>query len=106
MDYAIYLPTCQPLGLFLDSDSKTCIEAVKYEAKKSPWRLINFVESVRHVTESSVGISFNWGHREANNSAHVFAKWSLSNSVYGSFDLGFSPSFVDLILEEAAQAFL
>ena len=100
MDHAIYLPTCQPPGLFLDSDSKTCIEAVKYEAKKSPWRLINFVESVRHVTESSVGISFNWGHREANNSAHVFAK------VYGSFDLGFSPSFVDLILEEAAQAFL
>ena len=70
-------------------------------------RLINFVKSVRPVTESSFGMSFNWVQKEANNATYVLSKWFLGNFVYGSFDLGFSPpSFVELILKEASQASL
>ena len=40
--------------------------------------------------------------REANVAAHVLAKWSLSNSYFGSFDVGLGPScFVSIIRDEA-----
>ena len=48
---------------------------------------------------------FNWVHREANQIAHVLAKWSLSQSFFfGYFDVGFGPlSFVNVILTEKSQ---
>ena len=48
--------------------------------------------------------SVSWVNREANRVAHSLARWSMLNSVFGSFDLGNSPSaFANVILEEACQ---
>ena len=57
--------------IIIESNSKSWIEAIKDAADQSPWRLINFVESARQAAESSVGMSFNWVYREANNVAHA-----------------------------------
>ena len=56
--------------IIIESDSKSCIEAIKAGADQSPWRLTDFVESARQAAESSVGM-FNWVHMEANNVANV-----------------------------------
>ena len=76
--------------IIIESNSKSWIEAIKDAADQSPWRLINFVESARQAAESSVGMSFNWVCRIVNNAAHELTKWSLNNSVYGSFNMGHS----------------
>ena len=40
--------------------------------------------------------------RDANVAAHALAKWSLSNSYFGSFDVGLGPScFVSVVRAEA-----
>ena len=46
--------------------------------------------------------TFSWVARNENVAAHVLAKWSLSNSYYGSFDVGLGPScFVSVVRAEA-----
>ena len=86
----------------IDSDCKVCIDAIRAGGKEIPWRLVNFVNSVKNVFRDSDHVFFNWVHREANQVAHVLANWSLSQSFFGSFDMGFGPpSFVDVILDEA-----
>ena len=48
-----------------------------------------------------VFVGFN---HEVNRAAHSLARWFMFNSVFGSFDLGNSPSaFANVILEEACQ---
>ena len=89
----------------IESDCKVCIDAIRADGKESPWRLVNFVDSVKNVIRDFDNVYFNWVHREANLAAHVLANWSLSQSFFGSFDMGFGhPSFVDVILDEAVQA--
>ncbi|KAK9993695.1 hypothetical protein SO802_023398 [Lithocarpus litseifolius] len=89
----------------IESDCKVCIDAINSGGNLVPWRLLNFVESVKYVISGYNHVSFNWVHREANKAAHVLANWSLNQSLFGSFDLGFGPpSFVNVILAEASQS--
>ena len=89
----------------IESDCKVCIDAIRVGGKVIPWRLVNFVDSVKNVISDYGHVFFNWVHREANQAAHVLANWSLSQSFFGSFDMGFGPpSFVDVILNKAVQA--
>ncbi|XP_030939755.1 uncharacterized protein LOC115964624 [Quercus lobata] len=86
-----------------ESDRKVCIDAIKGGGNLIPWRLLNFVDSVKNVITDYSHVSFNWVHREANQAAHVLANWSLNQYLFGSFDLGFgTPSFVNIILAEAS----
>ena len=87
----------------IESDRKVCIDAIKGGGNLIPWRLLNFVDSVKNVITDYSHVSFNWVHREANQVAHVLANWSLNQYLFGSFDLGFGPpSFVNVILAEAS----
>ena len=59
---------------------------------------------MRLLLGSFANSSVSWVNREANRAAHSLARWSMLNSVFGSFDLGNSPSaFANVILEEACQ---
>ena len=90
----------------IESDCKVCIDAIRASGKEIPWRLVNFVDSIKNVIRDFNHVYFNCVHREANLAAHVLANWSLSQSFFGSFDMGFGPpSFVDVILDEAVQVF-
>ncbi|XP_075650206.1 uncharacterized protein LOC142620780 [Castanea sativa] len=89
----------------IESDCKVCIDAIKAGGNLIPWRLLNFADSIKNVISDYSHVSFNWVHREANHAVHVLANWSLIQSFFGSFDLGFGlPSFVNVILAEASQA--
>ena len=37
-----------------------------------------------------------------NKAAHSLAKWSFVNNVFGSFDVGFGPSYFESIIKEEA----
>ena len=94
-------------NFIIESDCKVCIDAIRVGGKVIPWRLVNFVDSIKNVISDYGHVFFNWVHREANQAAHVLANWSLSQSFYSSFDMRFGPpSFVNVILAEAAQAFV
>ena len=89
----------------IESDCKVCIDDIRASGKEIPWRLVNFVDSIKNVIRDFDHVLFNWVHREANQATHVLANWSLSQSFFGSFDVGFGPSsFVDVILDEAVYA--
>ena len=57
----------------IESDCKVCIDAIKFGGNLIPWRLLNFVESIKNVISDYSHVSFNWVHREANQAAHVLA---------------------------------
>ena len=62
------------------------------------------MDSVKNVMSDCGNVSFNWVHRKANQLVHVLAKWSLSPSFFGYFDVGFGPlSSVNVILAEPSQ---
>ena len=49
------------------------------------------MDSVKNVISEYGYVFFNWVHREANQVVHVLAKWSFSQSFFGSLDMGFGP---------------
>ena len=69
----------------IKSDCKVCIDAIRASGKLIPWRILNFVDSVKNVISDYGHLFFNWVHREANQAAHVLAKWSLSQSFFRFF---------------------
>ena len=75
----------------IESDCKVCIDAIRVGGKLIPWRLLNFVDSFKNVISDYGHVFFIWVHREANQATHVLTKWSLSQSFFGSFDMGFGP---------------
>ncbi|XP_030963966.1 uncharacterized protein LOC115985138 [Quercus lobata] len=89
-------------SIFIESDSKTCIDALKCPNQEAPWRIKTICNDVLALKSNFSNCSFSWVAREANVAAHVLAKWSLSNNYFGSFDVGLGPPcFVSVIRAEA-----
>lgn len=55
----------------IESDYKVCIDIIKVGGNSVPWRLLNFVNSVKNVINDSNHVFFNSVHREANQATHV-----------------------------------
>ena len=89
-------------SIFIESDLKTCIDALRCPNQEAPWRIETICNDVLALKLNFSNCSFSWVAREANVAAHVLAKWSLSNNYFGSFDVGLGPPcFVSVIRVEA-----
>ena len=89
-------------SIFIESDSKSCIDALRFPNRGVPWRIRTICFDVLALKLNFSNCRFSWVAREANVAAHVLAKWSLSNNYFGSFDVGLGPScFVSIIRDEA-----
>ena len=89
-------------SISIESDSKTCIDALRCPNQEAPWRIKTICSDVLALNLNFSNCSFSWVAREANVAAHVLAKWSLSNNYFGSFDVGLGPPcFVSIIRAEA-----
>ena len=89
-------------SIFIESDSKSCIDVLRFPNWDVPWRIKTICSDVLALKLNFSNCRFNWVAREANVAAHVLAKWSLSNNYFGSFDVGLGPPcFVSIIRAEA-----
>ena len=90
------------VSISIESDSKTCIDALCCPIRDVPWRIKTICSDVLALKMNFSNCTFSWVARNANVAAHVLAKWSLSNSYFGSFDVGLGPScFVSVVRAEA-----
>ena len=90
------------VSISIESDSKTCIDALCCPIRDVPWRIKTICSDVLALKMNFSNCTFSWMARNANVAAHVLAKWSLSNSYFGSFDVGLGPScFVSVVRAEA-----
>ena len=90
------------VSISIESDSKSYIDALRCPNRDVPWRIKTICSDVLALELNFSNCSFSWVAREANVAAHVLAKWSLSNSYFGSFDVGLGPScFVSVVRAEA-----
>ena len=91
--------------MIFDGDFRSFIEELRNGGTAVPWRIKNFVAGVRLLLESSLNVGFiSQVNHEANRAAHSLARWSMLNSIFGTFDLGNSlTAFINVILEEVCQ---
>ena len=90
------------VSISIESDSKSYIDALRCPNRDVPWRIKTICSDVLALKMNFSNCSFSWVARDANVAAHVLAKWSLSNSYFGSFDVGLGPScFVSVVRAEA-----
>ena len=90
--------------MIFDGDFRSFIEELRDGGAAFPWRINNFVGGVRLLLESSLNVSFSQVNHEANRAAYSLARWSMLNSIFGTFDLGNSlTAFINVILEEVCQ---
>ena len=89
-------------SIFIESDSKSCINALRFPNRDVPWRIRTICSDGLALKLNFSICRFSWVAREANVAAHVLVKWSLSNNYFGSFDVGLAPPcFVSIIRAEA-----
>ena len=89
-------------SISIESDSKSCIDALRCPNQDVPWRIKTICSDVLALKLNFTNCRFSWVAREANVAAHVLAKWSLSNNYFGSFDVGLGPPcFVSVIRAKA-----
>ncbi|KAL0013555.1 hypothetical protein SO802_000624 [Lithocarpus litseifolius] len=89
-------------SIFIESDSKSCIDALRFPNRNVPWRIRTICSDVLALKLNFSNCRFSWVAGEANVATHVLAKWSLSNNYFGSFDVGLGPPcFVSIIRAEA-----
>ena len=90
------------VSISIESDSKSYIDALRCPNRDVPWRIKTICSDVLALKMNFSNCSFSWVARDANVAAHVLAKWSLSNSYFGSFDVGLGPScFISVVRAEA-----
>ena len=84
----------------MESDSKDCVDALAPSGNQAPWRIRGLCKEILNLTSLIPGCHVAWIPRRANKAAHSLTKWSFVNNVFGSFDVGFSPSCFELIIKE------
>jgi hypothetical protein len=86
------------LGLeaaIIESDSKSCMDAINGKLLEIPWRLNGFLDYISPFKSANPNWVFNWVFRDANEAPHCLAKWSLMNFLWGVYDFcNGPPSFV------------
>lgn len=90
------------IAIYVESDFKSSVDSLVC-SKQVPWRVRGICTDISCTLQQIPHCFVNWVSREANNAAHILAKWSLLNNVYASFDLdNGSPYVVSAIRLEAS----
>ena len=71
-------------SIFIESDSKSFIDALRFPNRDVPWRIRTICSDVLALKLNFSNCRFSWVAREANVATHVLAKWSLSNNYFDS----------------------
>ena len=100
---AINLATCVAVNcgfenVVVESDAKTCIEALEAPIDAVPWRISTITADTLSWAFCGQQFIFRWSPRESNKAAHVLASWCLGKNLSGCFGQGYAPSpFMDVI---------
>ena len=90
------------VAMIVESDSKDCVDALTLSGNQVPWRIRGTCNEILNLWSLIPGCHVAWIARGANKAAHSLAKWSFVNNVFGSFDVGFGPSYFEFIIKEEA----
>ena len=88
--------------IIVESDSKVCVDALAPSGNQVPWSIRGICNEILNLMSLIPGCHVAWIPRGANKAAHSLAKLSFVNNDFGSFDVGFSPSYFELIIMEEA----
>ena len=100
---AINLATCVAVNygfeyVVVESDAKTCIDALKGPFDEVPWRISSIIADTFLWAFCGQQFVSRRSPRESNKAAHVLASWCLGKNLSGCFDQGYAPSpFMDVI---------
>ena len=65
-------------GIYIETDSKICCDALINPSQASPWRIRSTVMEMQVLLSDLSHVFVSWVPRSANMAAHHLAKWSLS----------------------------
>ena len=91
-------------GIYIESDSKICCDALINPSQASPWRIRSKVMEMQVLLYALSNVFVSWVPRLANMVAHSLAKWSLSCYFFCSFDIGcYPPNFASVVRDEVGS---
>ena len=88
--------------MMVESDSKDCVDSLASSCKNVPWRIRGIGSENFNLISLTSCCRVIWVFRGANKATHSLANWSFLNNVFGSFDVGFGPSYFELIIKDEA----
>ena len=77
----------------IESDSKSCMDAMNGKLLEIPWRLNGFLNYFSPFKSANPNWVFNWVFRDANEAPHCLARWSLMNFLWGVYDFCNGPKW-------------
>ena len=89
-------------AMFVESDSKDCVDTLAPSCKKVHWRIRGICNEILNLISLILGCQVIQILREANKAAHSLANWSFLNNVFGFFVVGFGPPCFELIIKGEA----
>ena len=72
-------------NVVVESDAKTCIEALKASTDAVPWRISIISADTLFWASCGQQFVFRWSPRESNKAAHVLASWCHKKNLSGCF---------------------
>ena len=72
-------------NVVVESDAKTCIEALKASTDAVPWRISIISADTLFWASCGQQFVFSWSPRESNKAAHVLASWCHKKNLSGCF---------------------
>ena len=91
-------------GIYIETDSKICCDALINPSQASPWRIRSKVMEMQVLLYALSNVFVSWVPRLANMATHSLAKWSLSCNFFGSFDTSCCPpNFASVVWDEAGS---